>query len=352
MPPVLSINSGKWTYKLGRTGGGGGHGADGVYISASTRCCSNACMKLSQRRRRWANIKPSLDKRLVFAVMHPLYMDPAIKSVSVKRSPGVLPAPRTWWDAATKPGHFTRQTNSADSSAVEPILFESEPPIQSYIRTPGCALPGSTAVFYRDPACDGRITQPTAPHPTNGPLQKKTLLNLPLTWLRWYFRGRFFRQLWVPRVWDRWFHVCHFYVPWCWVVEKKRLRPQRWTTTWPKCCQPNRLAALRPSGGPTSETLAHTWTSVQQSCHNPRTPCCTWITHRPLHLLKYTICRGHTRTYPGMEYQQISGQQKSQRQSRGNYNNNNNKYVTGWKLNCVFSFTRACELGYPMFQVL
>ena len=188
--------------------------------------------------------------------------------------------------------------------------------------------------------------------------RKKTLLNLPLTWLRWYFRGRFFRQLWVPRVWDRWFHVCHFYVPWCWVVEKKRL-PRRVSTISAE--MDHHLAEVLPADSAGSAS-AKWWSNVWDAGPhlNHRSAILPQSEDAMLHL-EYSSATLLAQIYNlSWAYSHLSrhgiptdiGPTKSQRQSRENYNNNNNNYVTGWKLNCVFSFTRACELGYPMFQVL
>ena len=37
-----------------------------VHVRIVTRCLSNVDLMLTQRRRRWPNIKPALDQRLVF----------------------------------------------------------------------------------------------------------------------------------------------------------------------------------------------------------------------------------------------------------------------------------------------
>ena len=46
-----------------------------TYIdSSNTRSSSNAGLVLGQRRRRWPNIEPALDERLVFAGERPVYV--------------------------------------------------------------------------------------------------------------------------------------------------------------------------------------------------------------------------------------------------------------------------------------
>ena len=43
-----------------------------LHLPANTRCSSNAGLMLVHRLRRWPNIKPALDKRIVFAGLAPL----------------------------------------------------------------------------------------------------------------------------------------------------------------------------------------------------------------------------------------------------------------------------------------